>query len=162
MSELVMSKNMTTCEFVRELYNAGIRDPQRIEDHACAAGYGTYNVTNPIFHGKFFKVSSLYRINEKFWCDGGGCGILCDKLRDFDVQDDIQCAEKIMKKQGTDAFHHQCDTNISNEEDWFLTKIRECVADIMETQDIPDFQPNCGISWSFFWPLLIVGILINL
>lgn len=155
-----MSKNMTTCEFVRELYNAGIKDRQRIEDHACAAGYGktdSLNVISSFRNETTTTTSSLYNIKEKYWCDGGGCEIPCVKLRDDDVQDDIQCAQKIMRQQGTAAFHLQC---AKNDNSYWYTIIRLCA--IMKNQEIPDYQENCGISWRFFWPLLIVGILINL
>lgn len=36
----MLSKYMKKSEFIQELDKTGIKDPQRIKDHVCAAGFG--------------------------------------------------------------------------------------------------------------------------
>jgi hypothetical protein len=116
----VSSKNITRCEFVEELIKADIKDPKSIEDHTCAA-FGSSSYRELSQRKGFYSTASIYTIVKKYWCgvnkEGGGCDILCSQLEDEDVQDDILCADKIMRQQGTDAFHRSEDcTNDAKDE----------------------------------------------
>jgi hypothetical protein len=120
LSSFVQSNNITRCEFVEELLKVGIRDPNSVEDHTCAA-FGSHSYRVLPSKDDNLELSSIYNILRKYWCGknskSGGCDILCSKLEDEDVQDDILCADKIMKQQGTSSFHLSgyCSMNIKEE-----------------------------------------------
>lgn len=50
----------------------------------------------------------LFTIYHPFWCgigeDGGKCNINCEKFRDDDITDDIECVNVILERQGIGAW----------------------------------------------------------
>uniref|UniRef100_U5EQF8 lysozyme n=1 Tax=Corethrella appendiculata TaxID=1370023 RepID=U5EQF8_9DIPT len=50
----------------------------------------------------------LFQINDKFWCAadkaGKDCNIMCSKLMDDSIADDINCAKIIYKRHGFTAW----------------------------------------------------------
>lgn len=113
------TKFYTRCEFVIHLLKAGINNHDNIQDHICAA-----------FGHEFFKSSKgyprnsekvgIYNIPRNRWCDQGadkGCGIPCSKLNDDDISDDIECAKKILRLEGTNAFFQPKDCSYENKKE---------------------------------------------
>jgi hypothetical protein len=127
---IAYSKNFSRCEFVKELFKAGINDRDRIEDHVCAAfGSSTERSSNE-YSEQNGGMYGMYIIYKTYWCDKGpdtGCGIPCEKLKDDDVQDDIKCASKILRQDGTKAFSN---TNLCNFD--IKNLIKQCIDNLYE------------------------------
>lgn len=50
----------------------------------------------------------LFKISDNYWCSppgkGKGCNMSCDKLHDYDIADDIRCAQRIYSAEGFNAW----------------------------------------------------------
>lgn len=75
--------------------------------------------------------NGLFGINSTIWCHderiGGACDIHCAKLRDDDIQDDIDCVKEILNVQGIAAWANIDKCAINNVEvmsNWILNEKR--------------------------------------
>lgn len=63
----------------------------------------------------------IFRIADNYWCstngNGKACNISCDKLHDADLNDDIECAREIHRRDGFNAwksFYPKCRRYVPN------------------------------------------------
>jgi hypothetical protein len=113
------TKYYTRCEFVNHLLKAGINNHDSIQDHICAA-FGHELFKSSKGYRKESEKIGIYDISRKRWCDQGpdkGCGIPCSKLNDDDITDDIECASKILRHEGTNAFFQPKDCSYENKKE---------------------------------------------
>lgn len=90
---LVSGRIYDRCELARELYKYGI-DPENIPTWVCIAYHESRldTAANNPYSGDH----GLFQISELYWCGlGKGCGVTCDKFRDEDITDDINCVLQI-------------------------------------------------------------------
>ncbi|XP_055380714.1 uncharacterized protein LOC129611545 [Condylostylus longicornis] len=89
------------CELAYELFYLHKINIDHINTWLCIANYeshfntsalGRINIDGSFDHG-------LFQINDEFWCSppgkGFGCNLPCDKLRDSDISDDVNCIKII-------------------------------------------------------------------
>ncbi|XP_035212944.1 lysozyme C-like [Stegodyphus dumicola] len=105
---LAESKVFDRCELGRELYEKFSFPLEDISKWLCLvhweSGFDTTAVNkgateNSLDYG-------LFQINDKNWCKGplrpseNQCRIPCERLKDDDLSDDIQCVRTIIQKKG--------------------------------------------------------------
>lgn len=123
---------LTRCEFVNELLKAGITDHDSIQDHICAAFRHELYKSSKGYPENSEKVG-IYGIERKRWCNLGqveGCGIDCSKLNDDDISDDIACATKILRLEGTNAFFQPKDCSYENKKE-----IKVCIDEKLKVKN---------------------------
>ncbi|XP_076264049.1 uncharacterized protein LOC143198604 [Rhynchophorus ferrugineus] len=91
---VVSAKIYQRCELARELRNFDI--PEReIPTWVCIAQHESLMDTAAMNPGS--GDHGLFQISQIYWCSppGYGCNVPCDKFRDDDIADDLQCVRRI-------------------------------------------------------------------
>ncbi|XP_075046065.1 lysozyme C-1-like [Mixophyes fleayi] len=99
-------KVYTKCELIRIFKQRGLAEylGHSLADWVCLAfhesGYNTRLVNN---NGPS-RDYGIFQINSKYWCNDGrtpratnGCGLSCQSLLNDDINDDIECAKRVVR-----------------------------------------------------------------
>lgn len=125
LTSVVQSKVYERYELAKLLYDNGITDITR---WMCMTQFLSNFNTSTHIPGDIKSGHGLFRIYYPFWCgigeNSGKCNIDCEKLRDEDISDDIQCVKIILEKQGIEAWkepYARCKDNEDNSvPDWIF------------------------------------------
>ncbi|XP_048459078.1 lysozyme C-1/C-2-like [Rhincodon typus] len=87
-----------------------------VADWVCLAyhesQYNAMEIGHETRNGKIWASEyGIFQISSKWWCDDGrtpnsenGCGIACNELLSNNLKPDIECAAKIVAKNGMEAW----------------------------------------------------------
>ncbi|KOB74897.1 putative lysozyme [Operophtera brumata] len=90
---VVYARIYDRCDLARELQSLGVRHEQ-ISTWVCIAYHESRfdTAANNAYSGDH----GIFQISELYWCGGGkACGLPCDALRDENIADDLQCAQRV-------------------------------------------------------------------
>lgn len=121
-----VNKHFTQCEFVRELHNNLNVPRDELYKHLCVTVGSRLN-TGSVRRGGGM---GIYGVGSRWWCGkngevGGSCNVTCASLVDQDIANDVACAQKVMREQGTESWGHDDNVcKVDNEE-----TVNKCLED---------------------------------
>ncbi|XP_078416529.1 lysozyme C, tracheal isozyme-like [Cetorhinus maximus] len=114
------AKTLTRCQVVKALKDSLLTEFHQysVADWVCLAHhesqYNTLEIGRDTKNGKDWSTNyGIFQISSKWWCDDGktpnsenGCGMKCSDFmnNDENLIADINCAAKIAKQQGMEAW----------------------------------------------------------
>ncbi|CAH0750447.1 unnamed protein product [Diatraea saccharalis] len=105
------AKTFTRCQLVRELRKQKFPE-NKLRDWVCLveseSSRRTHVISRPNSNGS--RDHGLFQINDRYWCNnsnkpGKDCNTTCAELRTDDITKASNCAKKIYKRHGFDAWH---------------------------------------------------------
>ncbi len=174
----VAAKKFEVCELA-EIFEEHF-PPEQIDDWVCLARWESHYDTSALgqLNWDGSEDHGLFQINDRYWCGRGkadkGCNIDCNKLRDDDIEDDLECVKTIFDEfetifdggfQAWVAWLHKC-----QEESHHLEKIRKELAKCGEDKNKGEKNDNDDYSKRkvtnahfipYFIPMLNPATLVN-
>ncbi|XP_022685954.1 uncharacterized protein LOC111258739 isoform X2 [Varroa jacobsoni] len=119
---IVDAKIYDRCELARELHDRFKFSKRDLDKWLCLAYWESRFDTRAYHKGRFDGSGDhgIFQINDKYWCQPyvgyseNVCKVPCYMLRDDNLEDDIQCVNKIFRRHGFHAwmmFTHKCSGN---------------------------------------------------
>ncbi|XP_028967305.1 uncharacterized protein LOC108864256 [Galendromus occidentalis] len=119
---ITSAKIYDRCELARELHDRFKFSKRDLDKWLCLAYWESRFDTRAYHKGRYDGSGDhgIFQINDKYWCQPytgyseNVCKVPCYMLRDDNLEDDIQCVNKIFRRHGFHAwmmFTHKCSGN---------------------------------------------------